>query len=49
MPSPLNGLIDPAASPTTIQVGPSFGSIDPPMGSRPPVGTEVAVSGEMCQ
>ena len=49
MPSPLNGLIEPAASPTTIQVGPTLGSTEPPIGSRPPVGTEVAVSGEMPQ
>ena len=49
MPSPLNGLIDPAASPTTIQVGPTLGPTEPPIGSRPPVGTEVADSGEMPQ
>ena len=49
MPSPLNGLIEPAASPTTIHVGPTLGSTEPPMGRRPPVGTEVAVSAEMPQ
>ena len=49
MPSPLKGLIDPAASPTMIHVGPTLGSIEPPIGSRPPVGTDVAVSGPMPQ
>src|SRR5215203_4251931 len=36
MPSPLNGLIKPAASAATNQVGPSFGVIDPPVVSFPP-------------
>ena len=38
MPSPLNGLTDPAASPTTSQPGPALGPTEPAMGSRPPVG-----------
>src|SRR6478609_11734401 len=49
MPSPLNGLIDPAASPATIQVGPTLGSTDPPVGSLPPVGGPHDVSGEIPQ
>src|SRR6188472_2724111 len=47
MPSPLNGLTDPAASPTTRYVGPTRGSTEPPVGRRPPVGGPVAVSGEI--
>ena len=35
MPSPLNGLTDPAASPTTRYVGPCFGPTEPPMGMPP--------------
>ena len=38
MPSPLNGLTVPAASPTTRWVGPTLGPTEPPMGSRPLVG-----------
>ena len=49
MPSPLNGLIEPAASPTTSQVGPAFGITDPPVGSLPPVGGPHDVSGQMPQ
>ena len=49
MPSPLNGLIVPAASPTTSHVGPTIGDTDPPIGSRPPVGGPVAPSGLMPQ
>ena len=47
MPSPLNGLTDPAASPTTTQVGPTFGPTEPPVGSLPPVGGPHDVSGEI--
>ena len=47
MPSPLNGLIDPAASPAMIQVGPTFGVTDPPVGSLPPVCGPHDVSGEI--
>src|SRR5262245_48576618 len=47
MPSPLNGFTDPAASPTTSHVGPTFGEADPPVGSIPPVGAPHAVSGEI--
>src|SRR6059058_2863198 len=47
MPSPLNGFTVPAASPTTSQVGPTCGTTDAPVGSLPPVGAPVAVSGEM--
>src|SRR4029078_7036159 len=49
MPSPLNGLMEPAASPATIQVGPALGVTEPPVGSFPPVGGPVEVSGEMPQ
>ena len=49
MPSPLNGLIEPAASPTTIQVGPDFGWIEPAIGSRPPVASPSIASGSMPQ
>src|SRR6478752_6674631 len=49
MPSPLNGLIEPAASPTTIHVGPTFGLIEPPIGRRPPVGGAIGDSGSICQ
>ena len=50
MPSPLNGLIEPAASPTTSHVGPTFGSIEPPIGSRPPVGiADAARRGQISQ
>src|SRR5688500_8822160 len=49
MPSPLNGLMVPAASPTSIHVGPTFGVTDPPIGSRPPVGGPVEPSGVMPQ
>ena len=47
MPSPLNGFTEPAASPTTSQVGPTFGFTEPPVGSLPPVGGPHEVSGEM--
>src|ERR1700712_4747567 len=47
MPSPLNGLIDPPASPTTRYVGPAWGPTEPPVGSRPPVGGPHDVSGEI--
>src|SRR3954451_6166327 len=49
IPSPLNGLTQPAASPTTRYVGPTRGCTDAPVGSRPPVGAQVAVSGEIPQ
>ena len=49
MPSPLNGFTEPAASPTTSQVGPTLGADDPPVGSIPPVGAPHDVSGEMSQ
>src|SRR3954454_9739187 len=49
IPSPLKGLTDPAASPTTSHVGPTWGITDPPVGRRPPVGAPVAVSGPMRQ
>src|SRR5581483_10473767 len=49
MPSPLNGLMVPAASPTTIHVGPTTGVTEPPMGRRPPVGAPVDPSGVMPQ
>ena len=35
MPSPLNGLTLPAASPMTRYVGPAFGPTEPPIGMRP--------------
>src|SRR5579862_2488028 len=38
MPSPLNGLIEPAASPMASTLGPIRGRTDRPMGSFPPVG-----------
>src|SRR5438445_13435820 len=47
MPSPLNGLMAPAASPTTSHVGPTRGPTEKPIGSRPPVGAPHDVSGEM--
>src|SRR6266581_3475097 len=47
MPSPLKGLTEPAASPTTRYVGPTRGVTDPPVGRRPPVGAPVAVSREI--
>ena len=49
MPSPLNGFTEPAASPTTNQVGPMFGVTEPPVGSFPPVGGPHDDSGEMPQ
>ena len=49
MPSPLNGLIEPAASPIAIQVGPDFGWIDPAIGRRPPVASPSMASGSMPQ
>src|SRR3954447_7747884 len=47
MPSPLNGLMAPPASPTTNHVGPTRGPTDRPIGNRPPTGTLHAVSGRM--
>src|SRR5690348_3665804 len=47
MPSPLNGLIVPPASPVTSHVGPAWGPTDMPIGRRPPVGGPQAVSGLM--
>src|SRR5437763_10533811 len=47
MPSPLNGLTEPAASPTTNHVGPMLGVTDPPVGSFPPVGGPHDVAGEI--
>src|SRR3954470_15270642 len=38
MPSPLNGLMAPPASPTTNHVGPTRGPTDRPIGRRPPNG-----------
>src|SRR5215218_6546697 len=49
MPSPLNGLIVPAASPTSTHVGPTLGDTEPPIGNRPPVGGPQDFSGEMPQ
>src|SRR5581483_10029161 len=49
MPSPLNGFTEPAASPTTTQVGPTLGTTEPPVGSFPPVGGPQAVAGEIPQ
>src|SRR4051812_37964377 len=49
MPSPLNGFTKPAASPATMNVGPTRGCTDPPVGRRPPVGGPVAVSGDSPQ
>src|SRR5579862_1956521 len=46
MPSPLKGLMDPAASPTTTTLGPVRGPTPSPMGSFPPVGVPHDVSGE---
>src|SRR4051812_26114383 len=39
MPSPLNGLMSPPASPTTRNVGPDFGPTEPAIGRRPPRGS----------
>ena len=47
MPSPLNGLMAPAASPVVSHVGPNEGPTDRPMGSLPPVGGPSDVSGEI--
>ena len=49
MPSPLNGLMAPEASPATSQVGPAEGCTEPPIGSRPPVAGPTAVSGRSSQ
>ena len=49
MPSPLNGLIDPAASPTSSQFGPTLGFTEPAIGRRPPVGGASMASGSMPQ
>ncbi len=47
MPSPLNGLMAPMASPVPSQVGPHMGPTASPMGRRPPVGGPHDVPGEM--
>src|SRR5262245_18787210 len=47
MPSPLNGLMSPPASPTTSQLSPRRGPTDMPIGRRPPVGAPHDVSGRM--
>src|SRR6266508_3218342 len=49
MPSPLNGLIAPPASPVTRKLGPTRGPTERPIGSRPPVGGPHDVSGERPQ
>ena len=49
MPSPLNGLMEPAASPMAIQVGPLFGWMEPAMGRRPPVASPSMASGSIPQ
>ena len=49
MPSPLNGLTVPAASPTTSHVGPAFGPTDPPIGRRPLVGLPHPFDGDSSQ
>ena len=41
--------VDPAASPTTAQLGPTLGFTGPAIGMRPPVGGPHEVSGEMPQ
>src|SRR5665213_4467980 len=46
MPSPLNGLMVPAASPTTSVVAPTRGPTASPIGSLPPVGGPRQVAGE---
>src|SRR5687767_11196159 len=47
MPSPLNGLMAPPASPVTRYVGPACGPTDSAIGSRPPVAGPHDVSGRM--
>src|SRR5437764_8917052 len=47
MPSPLNGLMAPPASPVTRKLGPTRGPTERPIGSRPPVGGPHDVSGEI--
>jgi len=47
MPSPLNGLMTPDASPTHSTLGPMRGTTDRPIGSLPPVAGPQAVSGEI--
>ncbi len=49
MPSPLKGLTEPAASPTTRKVGPALGPTEPAMGRRPPVGAPSWLSGLISQ
>src|SRR5581483_1711655 len=49
MPSPLNGLMAPTASPATSHVGPAWGPTERPIGRRPPVGAPHDVSGESPQ
>ena len=49
MPSPLNGLIVPAASPMITHVGPTLGDTEPPIGNRPPTGGPHDVAGEIPQ
>ena len=46
MPSPLNGLMAPPASPVTRKFGPTRGPTERPIGRRPPVGAPHDVSGE---
>src|SRR5688500_13190866 len=47
MPSPLKGLMAPAASPVTRNVGPACGPTENDMGRRPPVGGPHDVSGRI--
>ena len=49
MPSPLNGLTLPAASPITRWVGPAFGPTDPPIGIRPLTGRPVGFGASISQ
>src|ERR1700731_1494451 len=46
MPSPLKGLMDPAASPTTKVVAPTLGPTASPIGSLPPVGAPSEVDAD---
>ena len=49
MPSPLNGFMAPDASPTSTQLGPTTGPTENAIGSLPPLGFVMAVSGEISQ
>ena len=49
IPWPLNGLAIPAASPTTRNVGPILGRIEPPSGVRQRCGSTRRSSGSNCQ